>query len=132
MCDTDQMDGVILYGIKNCDTVKKARAYLDSRHLDYRFHDFRIDGLTETQLQRFIDKMGIGPLLNTKGTTWKKLSPEERELASNSPETAKALMLQHCALIKRPLLTFEGDLVLLGFNQAAYDNFLQENIASGK
>ncbi|GKX58466.1 arsenate reductase [Leminorella grimontii] len=110
-----------MYGIKNCDTIKKARRWLEERGVEYRFHDYRADGLDDALLQRFIDALGWEAMLNTRGTTWRKLSDEQKAAASNE-SGAKALMLEQPAIIKRPLLV-KGDAMLLGFSDAGYQQF---------
>ena len=65
---------VTLYGIKNCDTIKKARRWLEANNIDYRFHDYRVDGLDSELLNGFINELGWEALLNTRGTTWRKLT----------------------------------------------------------
>ncbi|WP_323660739.1 ArsC family reductase [Pectobacterium versatile] len=120
-----------LYGIKNCDTIKKARRWLDDQQVAYRFHDYRADGLDEQQLQRFIDQLGFQALLNTRGTTWRKLSEELREQINSdtrdSAEAAKNLMLEQPAVIKRPLLMTDDGHALLGFSIDSYQKFIAEN-----
>ncbi|MEH2919856.1 ArsC family reductase [Samsonia erythrinae] len=121
-----------MYGIKNCDTIKKARRWLEEQQVAYRFHDYRADGLDDQQLQRFIDQLGFQALLNTRGTTWRKLSDAQRELiTSNTPDgaqAAKAAMLEQPALIKRPLLVSDKGSMLLGFSTSSYQEFIAENI----
>ncbi|MEI7193758.1 ArsC family reductase [Pectobacterium brasiliense] len=120
-----------MYGIKNCDTIKKARRWLDDQQVAYRFHDYRADGLDEQLLQRFIDQLGFQALLNTRGTTWRKLSEELREWinsdTSDSAEAAKKLMLEQSAVIKRPLLITDDGQSLLGFSIDSYQKFIAEN-----
>ncbi|MBN3081341.1 ArsC family reductase [Pectobacterium polaris] len=120
-----------MYGIKNCDTIKKARRWLDDQQVAYRFHDYRADGLDEQQLQRFIDQLGFQALLNTRGTTWRKLSEELREQINSdtgdSTEAAKNLMLEQPAVIKRPLLITDDGHALLGFSIDSYQKFIAEN-----
>ncbi|MEI7237274.1 ArsC family reductase [Pectobacterium brasiliense] len=120
-----------MYGIKNCDTIKKARRWLDDQQVAYRFHDYRADGLDEQLLQRFIDQLGFQALLNTRGTTWRKLSEELRERinsdTSDRAEAAKNLMLEQPAVIKRPLLITDDGHALLGFNIDSYQKFIAEN-----
>ena len=114
-----------LYGIKNCDTIKKARAWLDTHGIMYQFHDYRVDGLTAERLQDFINVLGWEPLLNTRGTTWRKLSDTERSAVTNAA-TAKALMLAQPAIIKRPLLDTAQGKMLLGFSPGSYQQFFAE------
>ena len=108
---------LVLYGIKTCDTCKKARAWLEQNHMDHRFHDFRIDGLSENQLQTFIDQLGWDKLLNKTSTSWRQLSPEQQ--ADLTEAKVKQLMLETPTLIKRPILD-TGDDLLLGFKPDSY------------
>ena len=106
-----------LYGIKNCDTCKKARQWLDQHGIKHRFHDYRLDGLPPELLQRFIDGLGWEKLLNTRGLMWKKLSDEER--AAVDEKKALKLMARYPALIKRPVLD-TGTRLLVGFTPETY------------
>ncbi|MBM4206652.1 MAG: ArsC family reductase [Gammaproteobacteria bacterium] len=108
---------IVLYGIKTCDTCKKARAWLEQNHIEHRFHDFRVDGLSEAQLQQFIDKLGWEKLLNKSSTSWRQLSPEQQ--ADLTEAKAKNLMLATPTLIKRPVLD-TGNGLLLGFKTDVY------------
>ncbi|MDH2434553.1 ArsC family reductase [Pokkaliibacter sp. MBI-7] len=112
---------ITLYGIKNCDTIKKARKWLEARQLDYRFHDYRVDGLTQEQLTSWCDELGWQALLNTRGTTWRGLSDEQK--SDMDSQRAIALMLEQPALIKRPLLD-TGSSRHLGFKEADYAQWL--------
>ncbi|ARF49229.1 MULTISPECIES: ArsC family reductase [Pantoea] len=115
----------VMFGIKNCDTIKKARRFLEAAGVDYRFHDYRADGLTDEQLQQFIDALGYQDLLNTRGTTWRKLPESERDSITDAA-SAKALMLAQPAIIKRPVLRTADGTLLLGFSETLYQNLLQE------
>ena len=115
----------VLYGIKNCDTVKKARRWLDEQQIAYRFHDYRADGLDADMLQHFIAELGWEALLNTRGTTWRKLDETRRESIQNAPAAA-ALMLEMPAIIKRPLLCAPGKPMLLGFKETSYERYFNE------
>lgn len=115
----------VLYGIKNCDTVKKARRWLDEQQIAYRFHDYRADGLDADMLQRFIAELGWEALLNTRGTTWRKLDETRRESIQNAASAAE-LMLEMPAIIKRPLLCAPGKPMLLGFKETSYERYFNE------
>ncbi len=115
----------VMYGIKNCDTIKKARSTLAASGIDYRFHDYRVDGLDAALLQQFIDRLGYQALLNTRGTTWRKLSDAERTAVSDAA-SASALMLAQPAIIKRPLLAAPNGELLAGYNADLYHAFIQE------
>ena len=118
---------VVLYGIspKNCDTIKKARRWLEAHQIEYRFHDYRADGLERAQLDTFIAELGWQALLNTRGTTWRKLDESLRNSIDNA-DAAAALMLEMPAIIKRPLLCAPGQPMLLGFSEANYEKFINE------
>ncbi|WP_018953109.1 ArsC family reductase [Thioalkalivibrio sulfidiphilus] len=106
-----------LYGIKNCDTVKKARKWLEAHGVEYRFHDFRADGLEAKQIDAWIKAVGWETLLNRRGTTWRKLPEAVRE--GIDEKRAAALMLEHPTLIKRPVVE-HGKQVLVGFDPDVY------------
>jgi arsenate reductase (glutaredoxin) len=101
-----------LYGIKNCDTVKKARNWLDQNNIAYRFHDFRTDGLVLELLEHFANHLGWNKLLNRSSTSWRQLSAEQQ--SDLTQEKALQLMLTTPTLIKRPILDV-GDQLILGF-----------------
>lgn len=115
----------IIYGIKNCDTVTKARRWLEENGVDARFHDYRVDGLDDALLQTLVDKQGWEALLNTRGTTWRKLDESVRAACDNA-DAAKALMLEHPAVIKRPFLLAASGESLLGFKPESYAQFVAE------
>ena len=109
---------VIIYGIKNCDTMKKARAWLDKRGIDYRFHDYKTAGIERKKLEGWTKQIGWEPLLNRAGTTFRKLPEKEREEVSE--KKAIALMLAQPSMIKRPVLEANGKL-LVGFKPEMYE-----------
>lgn len=113
-----------MYGIKNCDTIKKARRWLEAHQIEYRFHDYRADGLERAQLDTFIAELGWQALLNTRGTTWRKLDESLRNSIDNA-DAAAALMLEMPAIIKRPLLCAPGQPMLLGFSETLYSDFFR-------
>ena len=106
-----------LYGIKNCDTVKKARVWLEQHKVDYTFHDFRADGLTDAQVKSWIAEIGLDALVNKRSTTWKEL--DEATKNNFNETTAAAFISAHPTLIKRPLLD-TGKQKLVGFKDAEY------------
>lgn len=110
-----------LYGIKNCDTVKKARVWLEQHNVDYQFHDYRVDGISLELLNQFERKLGWEVLLNKRSTTWRELS--DRQKTELNPDTALQLLLAHPTLIKRPILE-SGDTFIIGFNPDEYQRAL--------
>ena len=108
-----------LYGIKNCDTVRKARKWLEAQGIDYTFHDVRADGLTKKAVTEWAKAVGWETLLNRRGTTWRQLSDSEKESATNQ-KAAIDLMLEHPALIKRPVLVHKKG-IHVGFKPAEYE-----------
>ncbi|WP_299792651.1 ArsC family reductase [uncultured Shewanella sp.] len=106
-----------LFGIKNCDTVKKARKWIEANDLNIPFHDFRVDGLTQDQLTSWVASLGWEPLFNKRSTSYRNLSDEDK---SDIDETkAIELMLANPTLIKRPVLVSD-DMVMVGFKEADY------------
>ncbi len=110
-----------LYGIKNCDTIKKARDWLNNSHIKYQFHDYRIAGITDTQLRLWCNEFGWEQLINRRGLTWRKLPNEDK--SDLNEEKAISLMQAHPAMIKRPILD-TGELKILGFNPSEYEKIL--------
>ena len=108
---------VTIYGIKNCDTMKKARAWLDKHGVDYVFHDYKTAGIERAQLEQWSKKVGWETLLNRAGTTFKKLPDSDKE--GLSEKKALALMLAQPSMIKRPVLEIGGKL-LVGFKPDIY------------
>ncbi|MDP1646416.1 MAG: ArsC family reductase [Thiobacillus sp.] len=107
-----------LYGIPNCTTVKKARAWLAERALDVAFHDFKTQGVDAAWLRDVVKQTGWQTLLNTRGTTWRKLSDAEKAAVTDEA-SAIALMLAQPSVIKRPVLERNGH-YHLGFAEAHY------------
>lgn len=108
---------VTVYGIKNCDTMKKARAWLDGHKVAYAFHDYKTQGIDKARLEGWVKKAGWEVLLNRAGTTFKKLPDAER--ANVTEKKAVALMLAQPSMIKRPVLE-QGGKVLVGFKPEIY------------
>jgi Spx/MgsR family transcriptional regulator len=108
---------ITIYGIKNCDTMKKARAWLDKRGVDYAFHDYKAAGIDRERLERWSKKLGWETLLNRAGTTFKKLPDADKE--GLTEKKAMALMLAQPSMIKRPVLDLGGKL-LVGFKPEVY------------
>ena len=125
MTENNTTNGLMMYGIKNCDTIKKARKYLEANNINYQFHDYRVDGLDAALLATFVANLGWEALLNTRGTTWRKLD-ESTRAAVNNAATAQELMLEMPAIIKRPLLCAADGSMLLGFSETTYQQFIQE------
>lgn len=106
-----------VYGIKNCDTVKKARKWLEAHDVDYQFHDFREDGLDKKQLSHWVEKFGWEAIVNKRSTTWRNLSDKEKGISANSQ--AIKLLLDNPTLIKRPVVV-KNKTVLIGFKEAEF------------
>lgn len=112
-----------LFGIKNCDTIKKARKWLEANELDYQFHDYRVDGLEEAKLDSWIEEAGWKTLLNQRSTSWRQLDAAVKE--NIDATSAKALMLENPTLIKRPVLE-TGKEILVGFKETTYQAHFQD------
>lgn len=111
---------ITLYGISNCDTIKKARAWLGNNGIEYIFHDYRKQGLERDQLEAWSDELGWESLLNRRGSTWRQLPESIR--ATINRDQAISLMLEHPAMIKRPLLDL-GQSRKLGFKDTDYQSY---------
>ena len=108
---------ITIYGIKNCDTMKKARAWLDSHGVEYEFHDYKTSGIGKDKLKAWSDKVGWESLLNRAGTTFRKLPDAEKE--GLNEKKALALMLAQPSMIRRPVLE-TGSRLLVGFKPDVY------------
>ena len=111
-----------IYGIKNCDTMKKARAWLDSHGVSYEFHDYKVAGAPKEKLKAWCDELGWETLLNRAGTTFRKLP--EADKAGLNERKALALMLEQPSMIKRPVLEIDSKL-LVGFKLEIYASELK-------
>jgi Spx/MgsR family transcriptional regulator len=109
---------ITIYGIKNCDTMKKAFAWLDKHKVDYVFHDYKIAGIERGMLEGWAKKVGWETLLNRAGMTFRKLPDKDK--TGLSEKKAIALMLKQPSMIKRPLLELGGGKILIGFKPEEY------------
>ena len=118
---------IVIYGIKTCDTVTKARKWLDGRGVAYAFHDYRADGIDRSRLENWVKAVGWEKLLNRSSTTFRDLPDASKQ----NLDQAKAirLMLAQPTMIKRPVLDKDGDL-LVGFKPEAYETALSKTSAS--
>ncbi len=115
-----------LYGIPNCDTVKKARAWLSAQGLAYQFHDFKKQGVPLDLIDGWIAQLGWEALLNRQGTTWRKL-PDDAKAAVHDAASAKALMLAQPSAIKRPVVQWPAGLLTVGFKAETWLHQLGES-----
>ena len=113
---------ITVYGIKNCDTMKKARAWLEQHGVDYVFHDYKTEGIQRERLEQWYKKVGWETLLNRAGTTFRKLS--ESEKARVDAHKAMELMLEQPSMIKRPVLELGGGKLLVGFAPENYSTMV--------
>lgn len=117
-------DKITLYGIPNCDTVKKARVWLDEHGITFHFHDFKKAGLTAEQAQAWLKDVERDVLVNRKGTTWRAL-PDERKAAITDDAAAVALMVENPSVVKRPVL-FDGKQYHVGFKADQYQHIFEK------
>jgi arsenate reductase len=108
-----------VYGIPNCNSVKKAITWLKEHHVEFEFHDFKKEGVNADQLKSWSAVFGWEQVLNKKGTTWKKLTPEQQSAVIDA-SSAAAVMMASPSMIKRPVILDENTPVLLGFDEASY------------
>jgi arsenate reductase len=109
---------ITIYGIKNCDTMKKARAFLDKKGVAYDFHDYKTQGIARAKLEGWAKKAGWETLLNKAGTTFRKLPDKDKEGLTEAK--AMGLMLAQPSMIKRPVLELGGGKLLIGFRPEDY------------
>lgn len=115
---------ITLYGIKNCDTVKKARKWLDAHRIEYQFHDFREDGLEPEAVAGWLDELGWEQLVNRRSTSWKSLDESTRSQMND--ESALAAIVAQPTLIKRPLLD-TGEERHTGFSAGSYQSIFSKH-----
>jgi Spx/MgsR family transcriptional regulator len=113
-----------LYGLPNCGTVKKVRAWLDEKGIAYTFHDFRQDGVNAALLRGWLAQVPREKLINRAGLTWRELSDDAKD-AIQDDASALTLMLKKPAVIKRPVLEKEGKILAIGFNKFDYENLFK-------
>ena len=119
---------ITLFGIANCDTVKKARAWLTAQGWAYQFHDFKKHGVPADRLAAWLADAGWEKLVNRQGTTWRKLTDEQKQAADSDVDNAIDLLIENTSMIKRPIVEGQladknnGQLILLcGFDAAEFD-----------
>lgn len=114
---------VVLYGIRTCDTCRKARRWLESHEISHHYHDLRTDGLDGAALDGWIGAAGMDAVLNRRGTTWRKLAADlEDELTTAA---LRDLILSHPTLLKRPIIEADGILLTIGFTAAEQQRVLE-------
>jgi Spx/MgsR family transcriptional regulator len=109
----------IVYGIPNCDTVKRARAWLEARGMAHQFHDFKKSGVPVPQIEQWIDRLGWESLLNRHGTSWRKLDDATKAAVADAP-SARAAMVSHASLIRRPVVEWPDGDVTVGFTPDSF------------
>jgi arsenate reductase len=112
---------ITIYGIKNCDSVKKARVWLDTQQIQYVFHNYRVDGLTPDLLSQFVDRLGVDAILNQRSTSWRQL--EDAQKQDLTAEKTQQLILSNPTLLKRPIVAI-GEQLLVGFNPELFTKAL--------
>lgn len=112
---------IALYGIKNCDTMKKALKWLDNNDVEYQFHDYKKEGADQAIIQSAINQCGWEQVINRRGTTWRKLDDQIKE--TMDAKKALEIALENASIVKRPLLV-KGDQIHLGFKEDEYQKIL--------
>jgi arsenate reductase len=115
---------MIMYGIKNCNTVKSAIDWLNKNKIEFEFHDYKKLAITETKLREWCKQVGWESLVNKRGTTWRQLDQAVQNKIVNE-KSAIALMAEKTSVIKRPLIEKDGKVILLGFDESAYKQELK-------
>ncbi len=114
---------VTLYGIPNCDTVKKARAWLADHGVNVRFHDFKKEGVPAARLDAWLASAGWEKLVNRKGTAWRQLAPDVQARVSDSA-SAHALLQAHASVIKRPVVEWPDGRITVGFDAPLWEGLV--------
>ena len=112
-----------IHGIKNCDTMKKAFAWCEANHIRYEFHDYKKQGVPRDKLLQWCRRLGWQTLVNSKGPTWRKLTPEQQ--AITTPGAAVALREEYPSVIRRPIVENEAGEILVGFDPTLFDSFVR-------
>lgn len=117
---------ITIYGIRSCSTMKKAFTKLEELGISYDFHDYKKQGIDKESVQRWIDELGIDKVLNKRGTTWRKLTDEQKQAADANVNSAIDLLLENTSMIKRPMVEGEWknknqQILLCGFDEAEFD-----------
>lgn len=115
---------ITIYGIKSCNSMKKAFSKLDELGVNYEFHDYKKQGIDRQSVSRWVDSLGLDKVLNKRGTTWRKLGDEQKAAADADQNAAIELMLANTSMIKRPLIEGEHNgkaIVFCGFDPAQFD-----------
>lgn len=117
---------ITIYGIKSCSTMKKAFTKLDELGVSYDFHDYKKQGIDKESIQRWVNELGIDKVLNKRGTTWRKLTDEQKQDADDNVNNAIDLLVENTSMIKRPIvegaLTDKNQTILLcGFDEAEFE-----------
>ena len=121
---------ITIYGIKSCSTMKKAFAKLDDLGVSYEFHDYKKQGIDKDSVKRWVNELGIDKVLNKRGTTWRKLTEEQKQSADANIDNAIDLLVKNTSMIKRPIVEGQIDdknqgqpILLCGFDEADFDKF---------
>lgn len=117
------MNNVIMYGIKNCDTIKKAKKWLEANDINYTFHDYRVDGIDKPWLESVVEHLDWELVLNKRGTTYRQLEDEVKNNLTESLAIEK--MVEQPAMIKRPIVIIDGQHYHLGFKDAQYQEIFK-------
>lgn len=117
------MNTIKVFGIKNCDSMKKAFVWLAERDISYEFHDYKTQGVPRDRLVMWCKTLGWKTLLNTKGTTWRKFTPEQQDIKTQSK--AVATMMAHPSVIRRPVIETAGGHLLVGFDPTMFESFVR-------
>jgi Spx/MgsR family transcriptional regulator len=118
---------MIVYGIKNCNTIKSALDWLKKSGIEFEFHDYKKSGITASKLSNWSKQVGWEVLVNKRGTTWRQLDEDIQKGVTNE-KAAIALMLEKNSVIKRPVIEKKGEVILLGFDTEEYKEKLQSNL----
>jgi arsenate reductase (glutaredoxin) len=118
------MGKIIIYGIPNCDTTKKAMAWLNKNNIAFSFHDYKQQGVTKQKLEEWCSKSGWENIFNKRSTTWRELSTPEQEKVTSQAAAIK-VMMNNTSIIKRPVIEYNSK-IMVGFNEEGYKQLFAE------
>ncbi|AEE48548.1 ArsC family reductase [Haliscomenobacter hydrossis] len=114
-----------IYGIPNCDTVKKARTWLENHGINYTFHDYKLEGLSPEKLAQWLQQRAWTEVLNARSTTWRELPQATKDTVIDA-DSAATVLLENLSMIKRPLVEQDGKVLLIGFDQKQWEVGLRD------
>ncbi len=116
---------ILIYGIKNCDTIKKTIQFFKNNNIEFEFHDYKTQSISKTKLNDWIKDVSLEQLINKKGTTYKKLSDSDKQ-ALNNPTACIEIIINNTSVLKRPIIEINNKIIRIGFNEVEYNSYFKQ------